>query len=100
MERLDRGGMILGVMKTAAPYEEGLVQCRGGDTLVLFTDGVSEAMSTRQEEYGEERLEKALRSALTGTPQEILDAVHRDVLVHTQGASQSDDITMMVVKFL
>ena len=99
MERLDRGGMILGVMKTAAPYEEGLVQCRGGDTLVLFTDGVSEAMSTRQED-GEERLEKALRSALTGTPQEILDAVHRDVLVHTQGASQSDDITMMVVKFL
>jgi len=99
MERLDRGGMILGVMKTTAPYEEGFVQCNGGDTLVLFTDGVSEAMSTQQEEYGEERLERALRSALSGTAQEILDAVHRDVLVHTQGASQSDDITMMVVKF-
>ncbi len=100
MERLDRGGMILGVMKTTVPYDGGVVECRSGDTLVLFTDGVSEAMSTRQEEYGEERLERALRNALSGTAQEILDAVHRDVLAHTQGASQSDDITMMVVKFL
>ena len=98
--RLDRGGMILGVMKTAAPYEEAAVLCRGGDTLVLFTDGVSEAMSTRQEEYGEERLEGVLRDAMSGTAQEILDAIHRDVLVHTQGAPQSDDITMMVLKIL
>ena len=99
-DRLDRGGMILGVLKTAAPYEEGVVHLRGGDTLVLFTDGVSEAMSTKQEEYGEERLERVLGESLAGTAQEILDAVHRDVLLHTQGAPQSDDITMMVLKFL
>jgi sigma-B regulation protein RsbU (phosphoserine phosphatase) len=99
-DRLDRGGMILGVMKTAVPYEEGAAQCRAGDTLVLFTDGVSEAMSTTQEEYGEERLERVLRDAMSGTAQEILDAIHRDVLVHTQGAPQSDDITMMVLKIL
>lgn len=99
-DRLDRGGMILGVLKTAAPYEEGVVHLRGGDTLVLFTDGVSEAMSTKQEEYGEERLERTLRESLEGTAQGILDAVHRDVLLHTQGAPQSDDITMMVLKFL
>ena len=99
-DRLDRGGMILGVMKTTLPYEEGFVECRPGDTLVLFTDGVSEAMSTRQEEYGEERLERALRGALAGTAQEILDAIHRDVLLHTQGAPQSDDITMMVLNIL
>jgi sigma-B regulation protein RsbU (phosphoserine phosphatase) len=99
-DRLDKGGMILGVMKTMIPYEEGTLPFRPGDTLVLFTDGVSEAMSTVQEEYGEERLERALRGALAGTAQEILDAVHQDVLVHTHGASQSDDITMMVVKIV
>jgi len=99
-DRLDRGGMILGVMKTTVAYEQGVVQCRGGDTLVLFTDGVSEAMSTSQEEYGEERLVRALREAMSGTAQEILDAVRRDVLVHTEGAPQSDDITMMVMKIL
>jgi sigma-B regulation protein RsbU (phosphoserine phosphatase) len=99
-DRLDKGGMILGVMKTPVPYEEAVVPCRPGDTLVLFTDGVSEAMSTVQEEYGEERLERALRGALAGTAQEILEAVHRDVLVHTHGAPQSDDITLMVLKFV
>ncbi len=98
-DRLDRGGMILGVMKDV-PYEEATVQCSAGDTLVLFTDGVSEAMSTRQEEYGEERLERVLRGSLSEGAQEILDAVHRDVLLHTQGAPQSDDITMMVLKIL
>jgi sigma-B regulation protein RsbU (phosphoserine phosphatase) len=100
IDRFDRGGMILGVMKTTVPYEEGVVQCREGDTLVLFTDGVSEAMSSTQEEYGEERLEHVLSVAMPGTAQEILDAIHRDVLLHTQGAPQSDDITMMVLKFL
>jgi sigma-B regulation protein RsbU (phosphoserine phosphatase) len=99
-DRLDRGGMILGVMKTGDPYEEASMQCREGDTLVLFTDGVSEAMNVRQEEYGEERLERVLRETMSSGVEEILDAIHRDVLLHTQGAPQSDDITMMVVKFL
>ncbi|HTO94992.1 MAG TPA: SpoIIE family protein phosphatase [Bacteroidota bacterium] len=98
--RLDRGGMILGILKTAAPYEEATVALRDGDALVLFTDGVSEAMSTRAEEYGEERLERVL-SRTQGSPAgDILDAIHRDVLLHASGAQQSDDITMMVVKVL
>jgi len=97
-DRLDRGGMILGILKTTSPYEEATVAFRSGDALVLFTDGVSEAMSRGQEEYGEERLEGVLRATLGRPAQEILDAVHQDVLVHTQGAPQSDDITMMVLK--
>ena len=99
-ERLDRGGMILGILKTAAPYEEASVVCREGDALVLFTDGVSEAMSTRAEEYGEERLERVLARTVDLPAQEILDAIHKDVLLHASGAQQSDDITMMVVKVL
>lgn len=90
--------MILGILKTTNAYEEATVVLRPGDALVLFTDGVSEAMSRAQEEYGEERLEGILRATLGCPAQEILDAVHQDVLVHTQGAPQSDDITMMVLK--
>jgi sigma-B regulation protein RsbU (phosphoserine phosphatase) len=96
-DRLDRGGMILGILKTTSPYEEATVVFRPGDALILFTDGVSEAMSRVQEEYGEERLEVILRATLGRPAQEILDAVHQDVLVHTQGAPQSDDITMMIL---
>ncbi|MEW6510597.1 MAG: SpoIIE family protein phosphatase [Bacteroidota bacterium] len=97
-ERLDRGGMILGIMKTETPYEEAVVGFHPGDTLVLFTDGVSEAMSGTQEEYGEARLERVLLSSRDKSAQEVMEAIYRDVLAHTQGAPQSDDITMMVVR--
>jgi phosphoserine phosphatase RsbU/P len=100
MERLEDGGMILGVMPTMAPYVEAKVRLAPGDLLTLFTDGVSEAMSKEGSEYGEDRLEAVLRHASGTTAQEILRMVHEDVLRHARGASQSDDITMMVVRAL
>jgi sigma-B regulation protein RsbU (phosphoserine phosphatase) len=63
----------------------------------LFTDGVSEAMSRDSEEYGEPRLELFLLDNPTLTAQELIDAVHNDVQRHARGATQSDDITMMVL---
>jgi sigma-B regulation protein RsbU (phosphoserine phosphatase) len=96
-ERLDKGGMILGVMKTEQPYEQGTLSLLPGDRLVLFTDGVSEAMSRDSEEYGEPRLELFLLDNPTLTAQELIDAVHNDVQRHARGATQSDDITMMVL---
>jgi phosphoserine phosphatase RsbU/P len=96
-ERLDRGGMILGILKAQAPYEEATVSLRPGDALVMFTDGVSEAMSKEQEEYGEERLEALLQKTRGATADAILEAIHQDVLAHTEGAPQSDDITMMIM---
>jgi phosphoserine phosphatase RsbU/P len=98
VNRLDRGGMILGVLKTKEPYEEGTVTFRSGDLLVLFTDGVSEAMSKQGEEYGEERLERLLLEHRDLTASAVLEAVHHDVLAHTRGAPQSDDITLMIVR--
>lgn len=100
MERLERGGMILGVMPTVSPYEQETVRLHAGDCLVLFTDGVSEAMSRDSQEYGEERLEHVLRHTFRSSAQEVLDAIHQDVLRHARGAQQSDDITMMVIRFL
>jgi phosphoserine phosphatase RsbU/P len=99
-ERLDKGGMILGVMETMIPYEEGEVPLREGDLLVLFTDGVSEAMSPSSVEYGEERLEATIRHAGAKTAHELIEEIHRDIQAHAAGAPQSDDITMMVIRFL
>jgi phosphoserine phosphatase RsbU/P len=96
--RLDKGGMILGVMPAVAPYEQDTVRFRSGDLLVLFTDGVSEAMSKDSEEYEESRLESLLPAIRHLSAQEIIEAIYQDVLCHTRGAAQSDDITMMVVK--
>ncbi len=96
--RLDHGGMILGIMETLTPYEEGTVPLLPGDTLVLFTDGVSEAMSRDSEEFGEERLEQTFRENGNAGAAEIIEAVHRRIQEFTAGTSQSDDITMMVIK--
>ena len=98
VERLDKGGMILGVMKSDRPYEQEMIPLRPNDLLVLFTDGVSEAMSKDAVEYDEAHLENFLPSVRHLGAQEITEAIYKDVLLHTKGAPQSDDITMMVVK--
>ncbi|HEX9006398.1 MAG TPA: PP2C family protein-serine/threonine phosphatase, partial [Bacteroidota bacterium] len=98
VERLAVGGMILGIMAEGARYEQAEISLRPGDILLLFTDGVSEAMSRDSEEFGEERLERILRGHAELGAQEIIAAVHEHILEFTAGASQSDDITMMVLK--
>ena len=98
IDRLDKGGMILGVMKSIAPYEQETVALGKGDLLVLFTDGVSEAMSKESEEFGEERLESVIRAHASMSAQAVSVAIHHHVQEHTKGAPQSDDITMMIVK--
>jgi phosphoserine phosphatase RsbU/P len=96
--RLDRGGMILGVMPTTLPYDQETIVVRPGDLLVLFTDGVSEAMSREGREYGEERLEAVLAAQCHRTAQGIIESIHKDILEFAGGAAQSDDITMMLLK--
>ena len=100
VERLDKGGMILGVIETTTPYEEGIVDLRSGDLLVLFTDGVSEAMSPEGREYGEERLETVIQKAGGWGAQGLIDAIYQDIIAHAGGAPQSDDITMMVLRMV
>jgi sigma-B regulation protein RsbU (phosphoserine phosphatase) len=90
--------MILGVMHVPVPYEEGTVELRAGDVLVLFTDGVSEAMSKDAVEYGEDRLLDMIRQTRSANAQEIITSIQQDVTTHSHGAPQSDDITMMVLK--
>jgi len=66
----------------------------------LYTDGVSEAMSRTSEEYGDARIEAALRKHHAQPAQRLLDLLYEDILTHADGAQQSDDITMMVVKVI
>jgi sigma-B regulation protein RsbU (phosphoserine phosphatase) len=100
MERLDKGGMILGIMRTLIPYEEETVYLKPGDFLVTFTDGVSEAMNRNAEEYGERRLEDVLKKLQGRSAQEVLDLIRQDVKRHTGDSPQSDDITLLLLKGL
>lgn len=98
IERLSEGGLILGIMRTMIPYEEGSVELRSGDAVVMFTDGVSEAMNTSGVDYTEERLEQFILGLGGRSAAEILTAIKNEIQLYTVGAPQSDDITMVVLK--
>jgi sigma-B regulation protein RsbU (phosphoserine phosphatase) len=94
---LSDGGMLLGALPTFNPYHQGEIQLQQDDLLVLYTDGVTEALNDVDEEYGEERLmevisqNRSLNAA--GIQQAIVDDVKRFTDDH-----YSDDITMIVIK--
>ncbi len=98
INKLDRGGMILGVMKTTIPYMSETIQLQKGDAVVLFTDGVSEAMNKKSEEFTDEKLE-SLSLTLSDLPaSQIITSIKAEVQAFTSGATQSDDITLLVLK--
>ncbi len=96
--KLTQGGIIFGVMKTPVPYILEEVELIKDDVLILYTDGVSEAMNLGFEEYSEERLERMAKSLVNKSANEILNGIKEDVQIFTQGNLQSDDITMIVIK--
>ncbi len=97
--RLDKGGLILGIVQRAA-YETGDEPVDNGDVLYMFTDGVSEALNLSEEQFTEERLEGILRLNSTLRPAAILEAVRNEIVNFVGDAPQSDDITQVCVKFL
>ncbi len=98
IERLTEGGIILGVLSDAPPYLEGSVHLSPGDSVVMFTDGISEAMNTEGIDYTEERVELFLRNVAALSAQGILDEIQKEIAAYTSGAAQSDDITLVVMK--
>ncbi len=96
--KLKKGGMILGVMPTVVPYLSETIQMQRGDALILFTDGITEAMNQKWEEYSDERLENLARQKYKESSQNILSHIKFSVEDFTHGAEQSDDITCLVIK--
>lgn len=97
IQRLKTGGLMIGLIEQAA-YQDVEVPIQIGDTLVIQSDGVSEAMNNNNEQFGEERLQKLLLENKNRTAEEIIDITISEVRKHAGTHPQSDDITMMVVK--
>jgi phosphoserine phosphatase RsbU/P len=81
------------------PIERESLPLEPGDTFVLFSDGVSEAMNPQDEFYGEERLLAALDAASGATSAEMVTRVLTDVRAFAAGAKQSDDITVLAAQY-
>jgi sigma-B regulation protein RsbU (phosphoserine phosphatase) len=91
--------IILGFIQNAQ-YREEEIYLESGDTLYLYTDGVTEAMNSENEMFGEQRLLSVLNRNINSSPQELLDAVKQDVNNYIGDAEQTDDITMLALKVL
>ena len=98
IRRLERGGVVLGLFENAA-FEQETVQMEPGDLVILFSDGVTEAMNPAMDEFTDDRLLDCANTHRGQTPQQVLDALLADVHEFCAGATQSDDITVVMVRY-
>lgn len=96
---LDRTESIAVCLLPDFEYKQKEVVLEPGDAILLYTDGVTEAMSPTGTEFTEERLQKLLRESSSKTSAELIKVVLRSVTAHADGARQSDDITTLALKY-
>jgi serine phosphatase RsbU (regulator of sigma subunit) len=98
MERLEEGGLMIGAFDFAT-YAQQETVLAPGDTLVLYSDGVTDAESPSGEQFGEERLLACLEGARAAEPTALLDHVLESVRGFVAGHPPADDVTVMVVRY-
>ena len=106
-ERLEvRGGSLscvpnlpIGVL-SGFEYKEQETKMEVGDTLFLYTDGLTEAENSAHEQFGEQRMAERLSVIGERTPQEIIEAMQQAVASFVGEAEQSDDLTMFAIRLL
>lgn len=96
---LSTGALVLGVMP-GLKVDVGALELQPGDTLVLYTDGVTEAFNTRLELFDEAKLLACLRNAAESPAGQVASTVLAAVRTHAGGHPQSDDITVLTVQRL
>jgi len=74
------------------------VKLKKDDILVIYTDGITEAMNKRRDQYGMERLLTYIQANSRLTPDEFVEKLNEDIIEFTEGAEQNDDITLVAIK--
>jgi serine phosphatase RsbU (regulator of sigma subunit) len=102
IERLETGGLLLGFMADQE-YQQKAVTLEPGDVLVLFTDGITEAVDSTLETmadnlFGEDRLIDVIKEYRAATAREVQSAILEALSEFTGSSPQSDDITLVVIK--
>ncbi len=95
--QLEEGGPVLGVL-AGFPYESGEAELLPGQTLVVYSDGFSEAMNHRLEEFGEDRLVAAAEAAAGLSAERLVGAIHAEVARFAGNSPQADDMTIMAIR--
>ena len=94
--RLEAAGLVLSFVEEAE-YQEDAVEMRPGDTVLIYSDGVTEAFDEDDVEFGEERLLDLVGSHPPSSAQTLLDDVVRGVRAHAGTRPQTDDLTVVTI---
>lgn len=92
-------GMALAVMEDLV-YKEDHITLNPGDTLFLYTDGVTEAENVQGTLFGNEKLASSLDQYRNLAASELINTIRSDIVAYANGHPQSDDITMLAIRFL
>lgn len=97
IEELELTGVAVGAMDDAR-FEQREINLSSGDVIVLYTDGITEALNEREEMFEVPRLIELIQKKSASSSQEIVDAIIETVFTFSGNQPQFDDITLMVVK--
>ena len=97
--RLEGGGAVLGMFPEGS-YQHHRLHLGPGDTLIIYTDGITEAQDDRGREYGEERLTDLIRSRISHSPVELQNQLLASVKEFAGEVSIKDDLTLLLVRAL
>ncbi len=95
--RLETGGIVLGML-AQMPYQEEHIHLKSGDLLLMFSDGITEAMNDREQEFGEEKLIELLVKNRALSPEPLLKIIVAEVSEFTGAVPQQDDMTLVAIK--
>jgi sigma-B regulation protein RsbU (phosphoserine phosphatase) len=96
--RLETGGPVIGLLRQG--YQQESLPLEPGDQVVLFTDGVSESMNARNEEWGEDRLIEFAKTCHGLSASEVMTQILAAAEAFATGAAQHDDMTLVVLRIL
>ncbi|MBU1937482.1 serine/threonine-protein phosphatase, partial [bacterium] len=94
---LDKGGLILGTIP-GIPYQQETIKLESGELLLMYTDGVSEAMNNAEEEFGDERIAKLLQENAKLSPEALLAKLEADVIDFNGSDEFEDDFTLLAAR--
>jgi serine phosphatase RsbU (regulator of sigma subunit) len=97
IEALEEGGLVLGIVPGIV-YQQATVVLESGDLLLMYTDGVSEAMNSEEEEYGELRMAECIESQRLQAARAALDFLESEVLAFHGDAPLEDDFTLLLAR--
>jgi len=98
VRRLETGGTVLGLFGDAR-YDQEVVELEPGDTVVVFSDGISEALDVAGEEFGDDRIRAAVEPTQSQSPRCVLETLLAAVTQFVGAGAQNDDITAMVLRY-